>query len=63
MIVPSGKEFVDQKQSLRWWLEDNPGKTNEDWAKYWLKNAKPIPVTWYGSQGWDMTFGQTVEFC
>jgi hypothetical protein len=53
MIVPSEKEFVDQKQSVRWWLEDNPGKTKEDWAKYWISNAKPIPVTWQGDT-WDM---------
>lgn len=53
MITPESEELVDQLQSIRWWLQDNPGKTKEDWAKYWLAKAKPIPVTWAGDT-WDM---------
>lgn len=54
MIVAPDSKFDDQKQSIRWWLQDNPGSTKEDWAKFWLTRAKPIPVTWMG-RGWDMT--------
>ena len=51
MII--AKDLSTQLQSVRWWLQDNPGKTKEDWAKYWIRNAKPIPVTWQG-ETWDM---------
>jgi hypothetical protein len=53
-LVPSEKEFYDQKQNMKYWLDDNPGKTKEDWAKYWLDKSKPIQVKWMGCNGWDM---------
>jgi hypothetical protein len=52
-IIPSEKEFWTQRQNLKWWLNVNPGKTKEDWAKYWLEKSKPIPVQWMGNT-WDM---------
>jgi hypothetical protein len=50
----SHKDLSTQQQSVRWWLQDNLGKTKEDWAKYWISNAKPIPVTWQGDT-WEMS--------
>ena len=53
------EDMSTQKQNLKWWLEDSPGKTKEDWARSMLnfKNGKPtyepVPVVWDGSAGWE----------
>lgn len=56
-ITPT-EDMSTQKKNLRWYLEDNPGTTAEDWARWILnfKNGKPsydpVVVDWSGHEGW-----------
>jgi len=45
------EDMQTQNANVKYWLEDNPGKTRKDWAQWWLTNAKhnPISAIWDGA--------------